>query len=155
MMFVLNKVYNYIYILKIDWNNTKYIKIGECEERIYQIASGSCRVERYDDVTDRTDIVSYYNEREMFGEVSFLLKNESSVSIIAEENNTEVYAVDKSFLDILFQQIPGFAGKFYKFLSLIIARRVKQRELELIKAHTLSLNPDSVPSSPTPLRFHH
>ena len=54
----------------------------------------------------------------------------STVSIIADEDSVDIYAVEKAYIESLFEKNPGLAGKFYKFLCLIMARRVRQREVE-------------------------
>jgi len=113
---------------------------GEIQEKMYQIASGNCRIERFDMMSQQSEIVGYYNEREMFGEVGFLLRNESNVSVVADEDKVEIYIIDKAYLEKVFAQQPGIAGKFYKFLSLVIARRIRQRELEIQKLANNSMN---------------
>lgn len=102
-------------------------------------------MERYDAQSDKTETVGHYQEREMFGETGFLLKNPSSVTIIADEDNVEIYKVEKASLEAMFQIYPGLAGKFYKFLSLMIARRIRQREMEIIR---LQSTKSSVTNSP-------
>ncbi len=106
---------------------------GDVQEKIYQIASGQCRIERFDTGSQQSEIVGYYNEREMFGEVGFLLRNESNASVVADADHVEIYVIDKAYLEKVFAQQPGIAGKFYKFLSLLLARRIRQRELEIQK----------------------
>jgi CRP-like cAMP-binding protein len=104
-------------------------------------------MERYDPQTEMTETVGHYQEREMFGETGFLLKNPSAVTIIADEDNVEIYKVEKASLEAMFQIYPGLAGKFYKFLSLMIARRIRQREMEILR---ISSPKTSTPNSPRP-----
>lgn len=119
---------------------------GESQDKIFQIASGNCRVERYDPQKMKTEMVGYYHEREMFGETNFLLRTESLVSVVADEDNVDIYVIDRDFLEVLFEKQPGLAGKFYKFLSLIEARRIRHREIQLQKLKKLSTGSPSLSS---------
>lgn len=98
---------------------------------IYQIGRGNCRVEVQEN--GKTKVLGIMNNSEMFGEISFLNGTGATVSIVANENNTHIYCIEREYIAKLFEKIPGTAGKFYKFLSWVLARRIRQRESEALE----------------------
>eukprot|EP01117_Protostelium_nocturnum_P015941 TRINITY_DN6213_c0_g1_i1.p1 TRINITY_DN6213_c0_g1~~TRINITY_DN6213_c0_g1_i1.p1 ORF type:complete len:1371 (-),score=496.08 TRINITY_DN6213_c0_g1_i1:61-4173(-) len=102
---------------------------GESFGKIYQIGNGLCRIEKQNE-SGKTEIVGTMNGAEMFGEISFLSGQGASVSIIADENDVDIYVIDRVHILGLFEKHPGMGGKFYKFMALILSRRIRQREVE-------------------------
>eukprot|EP01119_Soliformovum_irregulare_P018193 TRINITY_DN5526_c0_g1_i4.p1 TRINITY_DN5526_c0_g1~~TRINITY_DN5526_c0_g1_i4.p1 ORF type:complete len:392 (+),score=89.08 TRINITY_DN5526_c0_g1_i4:153-1328(+) len=100
------------------------IKSGSTHQRLYQIIQGTCKVES---VTQNSKYpVGILSEPEIFGETSFLIwESGSSHQVVAEEDVT-LYAIEGYFVSILFNMIPGFAGRFFRFLGAILSRRHHQ-----------------------------
>jgi len=107
------------------------LREGDNFENIYQIGSGTVRVEKLQE-NGRVEILGTMGTSEMFGEISFLGGIGASVSIVADENNVDIYIIGKGYIEQLFSRYKGtgMEGKFYKFLSLVLSRRIRQRELE-------------------------
>ncbi len=76
-----------------------------------------------------------------FTEISFLEGGKSTASVIADEDETEVYRstqvsvayacryiMQGKLLKVLFFRQPALAGRFYQYLAKILATRLKERE---------------------------
>jgi len=105
------------------------------KQRLYQIAKGSCRIEKQTDngktlvigiIT--TNIDSTSKNDTIFGEISFLEGTDASASVVADENDTVVHVIEGYYLDVLFDYYPGLSGRFYHFLATVLSTRLKQRE---------------------------
>jgi len=120
---------------------------GQRSDSIFQIGAGICRV------TSRGALVGMLANLEMFGEVSFLHPSGvSPYTVEAAGDGVQVYSMSRAWLDEQFvldeharlitlagkhalhagTVSTGLAGRFYKFLALTVARRIRQRELETV-----------------------
>lgn len=97
---------------------------------IYQIGRGSCRIEKLEN--GKPVVLGIMQQSEMFGEISFLTGAGATVTILANENNVDIFKIDRDYIFKIFEKNPSIAGKFYKFLSWVLARRVRQRETEIL-----------------------
>ena len=97
---------------------------GENFQRIYQISTGSCRIEK------SGKPLGEMGEGATFGEVSFLLSGGASASVIADSSSVEVYLLEGYYINILFGMKPELAGRFYKYLAKTLQRTVQLREAE-------------------------
>jgi len=70
---------------------------------------------------------------ELFGEISFLEGVKTSASVIADEDNTEVYIIEGAALSVLFSRQPALCGRFYRYLAQLLSTRLKEREKSLSK----------------------
>jgi CRP-like cAMP-binding protein len=103
------------------------ISEGDMFQRIYQLARGSCRIEKL--VGNETKVLGRMtNDDGLFGEISFLEGCPASASVIADEPDTAVYVIEGYFLNILFEENPGLSGRFYHYLAHMLSKRLKQRE---------------------------
>jgi len=108
------------------------LRQGDNFEKIYQIGNGIVRVEKTLE-DGKIEILGRMGTSEMFGEISFLGGGVgASVNIISDQNNVDIYVIGKGYIEQLFKEYKdtGIEGKFYKFLSLVLSRRIRQRELE-------------------------
>jgi len=65
---------------------------------------------------------------ETFGEMNFLMwERKSNFSVVADEDVT-LCIIEGHYVSILFNMIPGFAGRFYKYLVDVLSRRLYSRE---------------------------
>jgi len=110
------------------------------KQRLYQIAKGSCRIEKQTDdgkthvigiINANTDSISKNDT--IFGEISFLEGTDASASVVADENDTVVHVIEGYYLDVLFEYYPGLSGRFYHFLATVLSTRLKQREAAALK----------------------
>lgn len=113
-------------------------------QRLYYILSGTCRIEKAVDPSSedskskkRSDLISsktgklllgHMYESETFGEISFLFGGRASASVIADSEEVKLYLIEGRFLDILFVKYPSLAGRFYHYLSSVLAHRLKKQE---------------------------
>jgi len=65
---------------------------------------------------------------ELFGEISFLQNIKTTASIVADQDDVEVYYLDENSLNVLFTRYPALAGRFYKYMVSVLSTRLKQRE---------------------------
>jgi hypothetical protein len=107
---------------------------GEQYQRIYQIGDGTCSVR----VGGRH--VADMKAGDVFGELSFLLGGGASASIVAESETVTVIFVERVRLQRLFDANPQLAGKFYKFVALFMAKRLREREAKLLRTETENLS---------------
>eukprot|EP01119_Soliformovum_irregulare_P022725 TRINITY_DN7826_c0_g1_i2.p1 TRINITY_DN7826_c0_g1~~TRINITY_DN7826_c0_g1_i2.p1 ORF type:complete len:1295 (+),score=332.56 TRINITY_DN7826_c0_g1_i2:87-3971(+) len=101
---------------------------GSESARIYQIGSGICRIEKRGK-SGKTEVLGMLGQSEMFGEISFVMNTRVTAGIVAD-SEVDIYAVSKEYLESLFETDPLMEGKFYKFLALVLSRRIRQREME-------------------------
>ncbi len=100
---------------------------GEMAKRIYQIGRGTCRVELVDSGNSNNPSVPVSPEPtgnnptnangklllgkmkrgEIFGEITYLFGGGATVSILADEDNVQIYCIDKTELQELFTLKPG------------------------------------------------
>ena len=104
------------------------VRQGAAHQRVYQISTGKVRVEKTDKDGNQT-ILGYLSELEMFG-VSDFIEGLARASVIADENDVEVFYVEADRLEHLMATRQGFGGRFYKFICLQLLGYIQQFELE-------------------------
>lgn len=102
---------------------------------LFQICSGKCRVEKAVPNPKPGDpasvVLTTLGEGEVFGEIMFLTGSSPTASVIADEDNVELYVVDSSLLsDKLFQSHPAVVVRFYAHLCSTIGSRIVEREAD-------------------------
>jgi len=108
----------------------KILAEGYESDCIYQIGNGICRVEKNSDPDSPPIVLGTMTDSELFGEIGFLTNSGASASVIADENHVNIYCIKRDHIEELISIDPAMAGRFYKFLCLVLARRIRQRELE-------------------------
>lgn len=101
------------------------VKMGQEYACLYQIASGSCRIERED--RKGSEIIGWLKPGQCFGEISFLIGGSATASVIAEEE-TCIYVLDTVFLSILFHSDPLLAARLYFYLAEQLGERLLRSE---------------------------
>ncbi|KAL6078425.1 Serine/threonine-protein kinase 4 [Balamuthia mandrillaris] len=128
------------------------MKEGHSYQRIFQIARGTCRIERQktqqqpeesekkkkkdnsnNGKESKVALLGKMRAGEMFGEISFLEQGTASASVIADENPVQLYVIEGYFLHVLFTRKPALAGRFYHHLASEMALRLTKREHRLYK----------------------
>jgi len=118
------------------------------KQSIFQIRKGTCRIEKRIGghkthkrkhllATNRTKdtyplknsiVLGQMGNMETFGEIGFLMGGIGQSSVIANDNNVELYIIEGSFINALFAKYPALAGRFYHYISSVLARRLKEQE---------------------------
>lgn len=107
--------------------NDLVIKEGIAHNRIFQIARGSCRIEKPQPDKDPI-VLGRMANNEPFGEISFLMGGNATASVVADEDIVEVYVFEGYFINILYAKDPALAGRFFYYLSTLLSSRFEQRE---------------------------
>lgn len=69
------------------------LRQGESSRKVYQIVSGICRVEKWDN--NQTQILGRMKAGQMFGEITYFFGGGASVTIIAEEDDMQVCKLEQ------------------------------------------------------------
>jgi len=104
--------------------NQTILSEGEHGQKIYQIASGTCRIEK----PSIGKTLATMEQGQTFGEISFLLSGGATASVIADSTTVDIYILEGYFLNILFTIRPELAGRFYKYLAITLQKRLRERE---------------------------
>jgi len=102
----------------------KIVIEGQIFQRIYQIVSGVCRIEK----TGVNRVLGTMEDGQMFGEISFLISGGATASVIADSEIVEVNVLEGYFINILFGMRPELAGRFYKHLANVLQKTIRSRE---------------------------
>lgn len=101
------------------------LREGQPTAALFQIVTGSCRVELQIKDQAQAIIVGYRHAGEMFGETSLLKSGVATASIAADEETT-IVCLEGSYLEELFQSSPGLPGRFFCFIAAYEAERLYQ-----------------------------
>lgn len=88
--------------------------------RIWQVARGSCRLQKSSSIRFGTKITA----GEVLGEISFLEGVKTTASVIADEDDTLIYVLEARNLKVTFRRAPALAGRFYEYLASTLSRRL-------------------------------
>jgi CRP-like cAMP-binding protein len=113
------------------------LKEGDSMQRIYQVVSGQCQVVKLEHSrtgTNQRALVSL-KQGELFGEISFLIGGGASADVVAESDIVVVFLVEAEWLKRLFNSDPTLAARFFKYLAVVIERRVQRRQQTLLDEH--------------------
>jgi len=104
---------------------------GKKYSAIFQIASGSCKIEKTVPGHEQHSVVlGRLSAGEIFGEMSFFTNNPASATVLAEDD-VEMYMVDGDFVKtMLAKSHPAIMIKFYRYLCSVLSARIQQREEE-------------------------
>jgi CRP-like cAMP-binding protein len=98
------------------------MKEGESYQRMYQIVRGVIRVEKK--IGEEVKLLGTLRASETFGELSFLAGSAATATCRADSEEVELTIMEGYYLNMLFQIRPEIAGRFYKFLSMLITARI-------------------------------
>lgn len=105
--------------------NQKILEEGTVPRGIYQIASGSVRVEK------GNVRLAVMHEGETFGEMNFLLGGLVSSSVVAEKK-TKLFLLESDKLTSILQSDPSIATSFFKNMCFILANRLKHSSVAVV-----------------------
>lgn len=118
----------------VSYNKGDFIiNEGDSFQRIFQLVRGSAKIEKKQRDGSSLMIGLLTKDDSVFGEISFIEGGVTSASIVANEDNTEVYIIEGYFLNVLFERNPGLSGRFYHYLAKLLAKRIKNREQQQSK----------------------
>mmetsp|Transcript_34909 Transcript_34909/g.87853 ORF Transcript_34909/g.87853 Transcript_34909/m.87853 type:complete len:853 (-) Transcript_34909:259-2817(-) len=112
--------------------NEVLIAEGTESQRLFYIAHGHCRVEITRPEDDSKVVVGTISAKETLGDISFLQNSTATASVIAEVDDMSVYCIEGTHIHGLMDSVPGFAGRFYKYLATVIGLRLRQRESDFM-----------------------
>jgi len=75
-------------------------------------------------------IVGRLGAGEIFGEMSFIQGEGASASVIAD-SEVELYRIEGHVLNTLFEWKPSLGAKFFKYLCMVIEKRIQARETQM------------------------
>ncbi len=104
------------------------MKEGESYQRMYQIVRGCVRVEKVLDGESR--VLTRMHCSETFGDMSFLTGAAASATCIADSDECELTILEGYYVNTVFSMRPDLAGRFYKFLAMLITARIERKVLE-------------------------
>mmetsp|Transcript_29904 Transcript_29904/g.33374 ORF Transcript_29904/g.33374 Transcript_29904/m.33374 type:complete len:416 (+) Transcript_29904:132-1379(+) len=124
-------------LTRADWNlilggakvksfarDTPIIKEGATQTNLYQIARGSCRIEK-----KREGVLGEMAQGQLFGEMSFIKGGgHASASVISNSRKTVLYIIESDYMTTLFLTKPDMKGRFYHYLASVLAERLNVRE---------------------------
>ncbi|KAF2072479.1 hypothetical protein CYY_006211 [Polysphondylium violaceum] len=109
---------------------------GERMQKIFQIGKGVCRIEKSVPLAPGSNeykkvILGTMKQDDTFGEITYLLSGEATADVIADSDQTEVYAIEGQFVNILFDLNPALASKWFKYLATALNKTLIERESQL------------------------
>ncbi|EGG25213.1 RasGEF domain-containing protein [Cavenderia fasciculata] len=97
------------------------VRQGDRIQKIFQIGKGVCRIEKTVAVTQhnnphvssewKTVVLGTMKQDETFGEITFLLSGEVTATVVADNHDVEIYAIEGQFVNILFDLNPSLATR--------------------------------------------
>lgn len=101
------------------------MKQGESYQRMYQIVRGAVRVEKVFD--GNLKVLGSMQCSDTFGDISFLTGSPASATCVADSEECEVTILEGTYVNMLFSMRPDLAGRFYKFVAMLITARIEKR----------------------------
>ena len=118
------------------YNKGEYIvKEGQRCFGLFKIHNGSCVLQARDPTDDTIKQVGFVAQHEMFGELSFFGSSVASVSLLANEDNTQVYFFDGDKILAKSRTQPVIGVKIFHHVGLLFSLRVANF---IAKTHGLS-----------------
>ena len=108
------------------------LKEGQHYSMIFQILSGSCRIEKTvkENNEYKNVILGKMMAGEMFGEVNFLTEAGATATVVAD-SNVVMYFIDGEFIKKnLIEADPHLVVRFYHYICTVLAKRILTREQE-------------------------
>jgi CRP-like cAMP-binding protein len=101
------------------------IQEGESYQRMYQLRRGSIRVEKT--IGGEVQVLGRLGASETFGEMSFLTGSAATATCVADSDECELTVMEGFYVNMLMSIRPEIAGRFYKFLALLITARIEAK----------------------------
>jgi len=101
------------------------LREGDVFQRIYQVSSGKCSVLK--DIDGSRQVLANLTQAATFGEISFVLGCSASASVVAD-SAMDVYVIEAEYLKQLFKRDAALAGRFFRYLSQVLEKRVRATE---------------------------
>ncbi len=106
---------------------------GEQRHAIFLVLQGDARVERTHG--DFNIEISHLEEGEIFGEMSFVEGFMASANVVAA-SSIKLAVIESAVIERLSADDPGFSGRFYKSLTEILSRRLRETTTRGISEYT-------------------
>jgi len=108
--------------------NQPIIEQGQELDKLFVISRGSALAKFH--FGEKEYKLGIMEQGEMIGDLSFLVGKPASCTVVANEDEVQIFSVDRGYLRYLFYSYPVLASKFLKFICLIIGQRIYLRESE-------------------------
>ena len=116
--------------------NQKIIVKGRSPGGLLQVVRGTVRLEVDLPGRPQAQVIGRLNAGEILGEMSFLLGDPPAAAAVCESDTAAVIRLPAEYLKELFASSPSIAAKFYYFLTLRAAERLRsvtrKEEVELV-----------------------
>ena len=96
---------------------------GSSYQRMYQVVRGAIRVEKQFD-GEVKPLGSLFCS-ETFGEMSFLTGSAATASCVVATEECELIIMEGYYVNMLIRMRPEIAGRFYKFLAMLVTARIE------------------------------
>ena len=107
------------------------LREGQHYSMICQIVTGNCRIEKEVKGSNVAVVLGKMKPDEIFGEINFLTESGASATVIADDDEVDMYFIDGKFLkEKLLITHPKVVVRFYHYLCTILAKRIALREQE-------------------------
>jgi len=107
------------------------VQEGSKFQRIFQIHRGCCRIELRTN-GEVVNINRVLRAGETFGETSFVLDQKPICSVIADsDDGVDVTIIEGYFINTLFTMDARFAGRFYRYLCVLMVYRIRENSFIL------------------------
>jgi len=108
------------------------IREGEKHCRLFQLTNGKCIVQKTVDNVTKAKLSNSIGGGEVFGEMSFLKGDPAMETVIADSDDVEIYAIERHTMKVLFSVNPLVGMKFYKYLTIVLEKRLFSKEKQLL-----------------------
>lgn len=121
------------------------LEMGKSMSKLYQIVTNRCRVMvevevvKGSETTREIQHVNYLDTGSIFGEVMYLYGGSATATIVADNDGTEVYILDRVSLERHLFHAPELAGPFYKAIASSLDDRLQARNERVLRAYSLFL----------------
>jgi len=106
------------------------LKEGIYLNRIYQIEKGQCIIQK--EIDDKIIVITKLGPKDIFGEMSFLSKNPSSASVVADEGGVTLLMIEGHYINSTFVLKPSMAVNYFSYLAETLSRKLHLTEKKVL-----------------------
>ena len=118
-----NEVLRNLFEVSVFAPDEPVIREGEYHRNLFFLKKGLLRVEQA--TLGVSHYIAHIHEEEWFGEISFFTGMPATAAVIVEQEAT-VLSAEQASLEKNLAEHPAFAARFYRALSITLAKRLKE-----------------------------
>lgn len=100
---------------------------GKPYQILFQLTSGTVSLQKVS--KGQTQNFGTISSPETFGETSFFLVDQMpTMTVTAESDEVTMYTIEGYFISMVASMREGFAGRFFKYITTVLARRLSEHE---------------------------